>query len=369
MIQFKEERLFGRYITFEHITPILYEYGFIPELLGESVNKVPIYMYKLGTGPKKLLLWSQMHGNESTTTKALIDFMNRCRLDVSFSGDLLDRCTLYIIPMLNPDGFKAYTRINANQVDLNRDALDLTQPESKILRAIYDQIKPDFCFNLHDQRTIFSVGETSYPATVSFLAPAAEESKSITPSRAKAMEVIVKMNEQLQELIPNQVGRYDDGFNINCVGDMFTSLNTPTILFEAGHYNLDYERDTTRVYIYEALVTAITYIAFNDVNGVGVDSYFEIPENGKNFVDILLYDDVTGMQSNVGILFKEILQNNSIVFMPTLEKIGNLQGFYGHKETSLSSVGVKEVSENVFGQDLLWEILTKIQQNQRYLKI
>lgn len=52
MIQFKEERLFGRYITFEHITPILYEYGFIPELLGESVNKVPIYMYKLGTGPK-----------------------------------------------------------------------------------------------------------------------------------------------------------------------------------------------------------------------------------------------------------------------------------------------------------------------------
>ena len=49
---------------------------------------------------------------------------------------ILKACTLYIIPILNPDGAKAYTRLNANEVDLNRDAQDLSQPESKVLRAV-----------------------------------------------------------------------------------------------------------------------------------------------------------------------------------------------------------------------------------------
>jgi murein tripeptide amidase MpaA len=30
------------------------------------------------------------------------------------------RFTFYCIPMLNPDGAKSYTRVNANEVDLNR---------------------------------------------------------------------------------------------------------------------------------------------------------------------------------------------------------------------------------------------------------
>ena len=40
--------------------------------LGSSENNVPIYSLKIGTGKKKILLWSQMHGNESTGTKSII---------------------------------------------------------------------------------------------------------------------------------------------------------------------------------------------------------------------------------------------------------------------------------------------------------
>ena len=57
------------------------------------------------------------------------------------------------------------------------------------------------------------------------------------------MEVIIKMNNVLQNVIPNQVGIYDDSFNINCVGDSFQSKGVPTILFEAGHYKNDYSRE------------------------------------------------------------------------------------------------------------------------------
>lgn len=57
------------------------------------------------------------------------------------------------------------------------------------------------------------------------------------------MNVIVAMNNELQKHIPNQVGRFDDSFNIKSIGDRFTSLNVPTILFEAGHYQNDYYRE------------------------------------------------------------------------------------------------------------------------------
>ena len=43
--------------------------------IGYSVQKRPISLVSIGVGNTKILLWSQMHGNESTTTKALFDFI------------------------------------------------------------------------------------------------------------------------------------------------------------------------------------------------------------------------------------------------------------------------------------------------------
>src|SRR3546814_9577217 len=37
--------------------------------LGISVLKKPIYQLRYGNGPKRVMLWSQMHGNEPTATK------------------------------------------------------------------------------------------------------------------------------------------------------------------------------------------------------------------------------------------------------------------------------------------------------------
>ncbi|WP_246054392.1 M14 family metallopeptidase [Antarcticibacterium flavum] len=64
--------------------------------------------------------------------------------------------------MLNPDGARAYTRVNSRGVDLNRDAHNREEEESKVLRKVYNEFKPHYCFNLHDQRTIFSAGQNPY---------------------------------------------------------------------------------------------------------------------------------------------------------------------------------------------------------------
>ena len=339
--EFKETSLYHRYITNTHITPSLDALGkkLHIETIGVSVLNAPIHAVKIGNGPKKILMWSQMHGNESTTTKAVFDILNTLASGKASVAPILNACTIYIIPILNPDGAKAYTRVNANNVDLNRDAQDRTQPESQILRHVFDNFSPNYCYNLHGQRTIFSAGNTNKPATVSFLAPAQDANCTVTPTRKIAMEIIAKMNETLQMFIPGQVGVYDDAFNLNCVGDTFMSENVPTMLFEAGHFANDYEREQTRKYIYIALMTSLDYISKNNVDGSLCQPYFDIPENGKCFLDVILRNvrlDTSSEMVDVGILYQEKLIGNEVVFKPKVEKIEKLDTFYGHKEISFN---------------------------------
>lgn len=335
---FQEKKISGRYITNTAIKPLLFSLPskkFKVETIGQSVLGEAIYKVRVGKGVNKVFMWSQMHGNESTTTKALFDLFNFLKSDVEEAQVLLDNCTLEIIPILNPDGAKAYTRVNANGVDLNRDAKNLTQPESKVLRSVFDTFKPDYCFNLHGQRTIFGVGETDKVATVSFLAPSQDELCTITETRKVAMHIIAQMNKELQKDIPNGVGLYDDAFNINCVGDMFQSQNTPTILFEAGHFPNDYNREEVRFLILKCYLSSINSICFKSgVNDFG--KYLDIPENEKTFFDIIIKNvalKTGGGLTDIGIMYKEILREDSgsIDFVPFIAEIGDLKSYNSHK--------------------------------------
>ncbi len=44
------------------------------EKLAESIEGRPIYLATIGTGPRRVLLWSQMHGDEPTHTAVLLGF-------------------------------------------------------------------------------------------------------------------------------------------------------------------------------------------------------------------------------------------------------------------------------------------------------
>lgn len=345
----KEKSLFHRYITNEKIVPLLEKFRSKTEVreIGKSVLSDSIYAITIGKGPKRVLMWSQMHGNESTTTKAIFDFLNTCLAENKLTGTILKSCTLCIIPILNPDGAKAYTRVNANEIDLNRDAQSRSQPESVALRNVFETFKPDFCFNLHGQRTIFSAGKAKKSAIVSFLAPAQDEDCSVTPNRKVAMEIIAEMNRALQEIIPNHVGVYDDAFNLNCVGDTFQSENIPTILFEAGHFPDDYPRDKTRELIYLSYITALHHIATNDLKGDHYRAYFDIPENEKLFYDVIIRNAKTVENeeiTDIGIQFEERLMVSEVKFVPIVKKIENLYGFHGHQE--LDANGAVVLGEN-----------------------
>src|SRR5690554_326423 len=344
-----KNRLIGRYITLDIIKPVLecLDDSVEVSIAGYSENDREIPLLKIGTGNKKVLAWSQMHGNESTTTKALFDLLKFLTVSSDYKNqvdEFLANHALYILPILNPDGAFLYTRNNVNDVDLNRDFQQLSQKESKVLRVVFDRVKPHLCLNMHDQRTLFGL-DNGKPATVSFLSPAADAERTVTPSRQVAMENIVKMNAFLQQVIPGQVGRFDDSFNPACVGDTFQMEGVPTILFEAGHFPEDYAREKTREMIFHALLSLFDFLKINDGFIINWESYHSIPENRKNFRDIILRNVKFADKSeavDIAIQYVEKRKGNGIELEPQIEAFGDLSALHGHQEIDMESKIIRE---------------------------
>jgi Zinc carboxypeptidase len=341
---FFEDKIQGRYVTLEHILPLLEQYKNEFEIseIGTSELGKKIPMIKIGQGKKIVLGWSQMHGNETTTTKAIFDFLKLIATQKVYKKEIsqfIKKYTFYVIPILNPDGAKSYTRENANGVDLNRDAQNKSQSESIALHEIFKQLEPDVCLNLHDQRTIYGF-EKGKPATVSFLAPAADKKRSVTVARKTAMYYIEEMAGALESFIPGQIGRYDDAFNADCVGDTFQMAGVPTILFEAGHFANDYQREETRKYICYALLVFFGIVDTSDIKRI---SYNKIAENQKNFKDIIIREvSIPGVsgKKDVAFQYKEVLGSEKISFQLYVDALGDLKSYFGHEEHTMNGAKI-----------------------------
>ncbi len=80
----------------------------------------------------------------------------------------------------------------------------------------------------------------------------------------------------------------------------------------------------TRQYVFRALLAALQYVADHPVSGEGYEAYFDIPENGKQFFDILIREfpiTIAGevVLKDIGILYKEELRDCKIV-LPHISK-------------------------------------------------
>lgn len=358
---FKNQDLYGRYINLDQLVPHLEKLNesFDVNVEGFSVLKKPIYSVRIGSGPIKVLLWSQMHGNESTTTKALFDVFNVLRESPDKSiKKLLESFSILAIPMLNPDGADSYTRHNANKVDLNRDALDLSQPESKVLRSVFDEFQPDYCFNLHGQRSIFSAGKKSNPAILSFLAPAQDKNYSITSNRKISMDLIGRIHDALKIVIPDQMGIYDDTFNASCVGDTFQALGIPTLLCEAGHFPEDYQRETTRELMFKVLLLGLDIIRSSSDLGAHHKFYFEIPLNEKLFRDIIIRNVlINDIVQDIVIQYEELPKNDLIEFSPKIESIEHEVKLFGHREMDANFKAIEATSELSVGNEIVYVVI------------
>ncbi len=96
----------------------------------------------------KVLLFAQQHGNEPSGKEALIQLSR----DVA-SGrfdDILREIDLFIIPQINSDGAEKELRRNANDIDLNRDHVTISQPEVAALHNVFQRIMPEVTLDVHE---------------------------------------------------------------------------------------------------------------------------------------------------------------------------------------------------------------------------
>ncbi len=339
--EYHKKTLKGQYVTYERIEPLLNELPaiFKTEILGHSVLGRPIKSVTIGSGKTRILLWSQMHGDESTATRVLFDVFEFFKQPTTafkpICDVLLTNCTLVFVPILNPDGAAAYTRENALNIDLNRDAKSLQMPESIVLKTITSYFKPHFAFNLHDQSTKYNVSGTKNPSTLSFLAPAADVNRSITPSRKKAMQVIAEMNSFVQKIIPNHVALYDDEFCNTCFGDTLQQMGVPLMLIEAGHS--DWKREKTREYYFYALLKGLESIATKHYKTATTKQYFEIPRNNTLFYDVIYRNVLVKFNKfsyviDIAINFDEYISDDKVLRKGKIAKIGDLSPYLAHIE-------------------------------------
>lgn len=339
MEKYRYKGIGGRYVTINELESF---YEMLSDLFeikteGFSVENRAVKSVKVGVGNVRVFMWSQMHGNESTTTKAVVDLLLFLNSGIEETKRFLEEFTIVVLPIVNPDGAFNYTRVNANGVDLNRDAVNITQPESKILRKVFDEFKPNFAFNLHDQRTIFGVGNTAFPATISLLVPSCDEERSLNETRCKAMRLVVALKNRLETVIPNRISRFDDGFNLNCIGDYFQYRGVPTVLIEAGHSYGDYEREDVRAFVFFALMAVLEELVLEKYEDNKIEDYFLIPENNKNLVDVVLrnvLDPFDGGFWSVSLMYKEELFNGEVLFIPIITEISKKVIKFAHVDVN-----------------------------------
>lgn len=312
------------------------------EELGKSVEKREIFSIVFGNGKIKVLVWSQMHGDEPTATAALFDLLNFFISSDSFNGfreNLLSKITFHFIPMVNPDGAERFQRENAFNIDLNRDTLRLESPESKILWDYAEKLKPEFGFNLHDQNSYYTAGRTNNTSAISLLAPPINYSKSINLTREKSMQVICKIREALSLFIPQNIARYSDDFEPRAFGDNFTKIGISSVLIESGFYKGDEKKEFVRKLNFVALLSAFNSIAEKDFEKIDHNNYFEIPENQQMLFDFLLrnltlFFNGKSYKIDIGINRDKYwnMTENKFSFKSKIADLGDLSIYHGLEE-------------------------------------
>lgn len=277
--EFKETAFQHRRFSYETFVAVMDRHVrtgvFKEQSVGYSYEGRPIRVLSAGHGPTKVLAWSQMHGNEPSSTLALLDVINYLESDDQQTNEILSAITITVIPLLNPDGFLRYDRRNAQGIDINRDARRLVSPEARLLMSEWEKLRPDFALNLHDQETRYYSLNPARHTPLAMLAPECSEDGRTTPAREKAMKVIASV----KSLSGNTtIAKYDDTYTPTAFGDTFMGLGTASILIETGTI-ADIERNIPRSLVTLAIIKSLWSIATGEYLNHDIEEYNRMPLN------------------------------------------------------------------------------------------
>lgn len=257
---------------------------------GTSAEGRPIRVLAAGTGPEKVLLWSQMHGDEPTATCALVDIFGYLvtTREEPATKELLSRLTLLVLPMLNPDGTVRNDRRNAQGIDVNRDAVELQSPEGRFLKALRDAHAPAAGFNLHNQGALVTAGPRGPQAALAVLAVPGAGSEEDGPVLRRKKGLAATMARAAEPLAPGRVARYEMEYTERAFGDSMSRWGTPTVLLETGGWHGPNEAERLVRLNFVVLLAALHALARGEAEAAA-PLYDTLPYNARGrLVDLVL---------------------------------------------------------------------------------
>lgn len=125
------------------------------EIIGKSVENRNLYVMKFSNSDFgrdkskiKVLIFAQQHGNEQSGKEgALLLARNLLKPEYKY---LLEKIDFALIPQMNPDGSEKNQRRNGNDMDLNRNHLILTEPETISLHKLFNQYLFEVTMDVHE---------------------------------------------------------------------------------------------------------------------------------------------------------------------------------------------------------------------------
>ena len=109
---------YSSFILRQNLVSLVRTYPFLNvQTVATSVLGKPIYVIKLGNGPKKVFYSDSIHANEWITSVVLMKFVEDYAKAFVSNGTLynysirrlFNTCSIYIMPMVNPDGVDLVT--------------------------------------------------------------------------------------------------------------------------------------------------------------------------------------------------------------------------------------------------------------------
>lgn len=337
----------------------LIKLGLDVDEVGRSFGGREIYQVEWGNGPLKVFMWSQMHGDEPTATSALIDmfaFLQTNR-NLDWVRKIEKTITIRAVPMLNPDGSELFQRRSIQGIDINRDAVNLTTPEARLLKKLRDDWRPAIGFNLHNQNSLTSVGRSPKQATISFLVVYGDPAKTGNFGHERNMRLASAMILALQKFIPGHMARYADEWSPTAFGDNFSAWGTPAILIETGgHYGKD-EMFAIKLN-FVAFLTAFDALASGSEATQDPNIYRTLPENGSGTLVDLIFRKATlaprNGQTGATVDIAAVTQRRRASFPKpvVILDVGNVGGRRGLEEYDASGFYVVQRFSSVKAEEL-----------------
>ena len=100
-----------------------------------------------------VMIICQQHGNEPSGKEAALIVARRLLNEDSY---LLKNLDLILVPQVNPDGSEDGKRRNANDMDLNRNHVMLSEPESSAVHQIFLDWMPEVALDVHEYNAVLT---------------------------------------------------------------------------------------------------------------------------------------------------------------------------------------------------------------------